>query len=136
MFRTSRRTIFRDLKELQSINIPYHYNHKAGGYYIDPEFFLPPIDLNLQEALSLLLLVHKAGIHLQLPHKNSAILAAIKIENNLPQKIRHYCHTSMKNISMKVSATAPMNLLDNMFTQLHKAIQQKKKVPLLLPLTL
>ena len=61
MFGTSRRTIFRDLKELQNIGVPYHYHTKAGGYRIDPGFFLPPIDLSLQEALSLLLLVHRAS---------------------------------------------------------------------------
>jgi predicted DNA-binding transcriptional regulator YafY len=27
----SRRTIFRDLKELQTIGVPYHYDAKAGG---------------------------------------------------------------------------------------------------------
>ena len=70
LFGTSKRTIFRDLKELQAIGVPYHYDYKAGGYIISPDFFLPPIDLTLQEALSLLLLVHKAGNQMQLPFKN------------------------------------------------------------------
>ena len=39
MFGTSRRTIFRDLNELQAIGVPYHYDAKAGGYAIGPEFF-------------------------------------------------------------------------------------------------
>jgi len=89
LFGASRRTIFRDLQELQAIGVPYHYNAKTGGYTMDPEFFLPPIDLNLQEALSLLLLAHKASDQIQLPFKNSALLGALKIENNLPAKIRH-----------------------------------------------
>ena len=108
IFGTSRRTIFRDLKELQAIGVPYHYDARAGGYTIDPEFFLPPIDLTLQEALSLLLLVHKISSQLQLPFKNSALLAALKIENNLPAKIRQYCNTALQNISTKVGAQAPM----------------------------
>ena len=36
MFGTSRRTIFRDLKELQAIGVPYHYDIKTGGYTIEP----------------------------------------------------------------------------------------------------
>ena len=128
LFGTSRRTIFRDLKELAAIGVPYHYDAKAGSYTIDPEFFLPPIDLNLQEALSLLLLVYKAGSQIQLPFKNSALLAALKIENNLPGKIRQYCNTSLQNISTRVSPQAPMNLLDKTFAQLQKAVTRKQKV--------
>ncbi len=126
LFGTSRRTVFRDLKELQAIGVPYHYNAKSGGYTIDPEFFLPPIDLNLQEALSLLLLVHKAGYQIQLPFKNSALLAALKIENNLPAKIRQYCNTALQNISTRPSAQAPAKALDKTFAQLQKAITKKQ----------
>jgi len=128
LFGASRRTIFRDLKELQAIGVPYHYNAKAGSYAIDPEFFLPPIDLNLQEALSLLLLVHKTAGQIQLPFKNSALLAALKIENNLPAKIRHCCNIALKNISAKITAQAPTALLDQTFTLLQKAITEKHKV--------
>ncbi len=128
MFKMSRRTIFRDLKELQAVGVPYHYDAKTAGYTMDPEFFLPPIDLNLQEALSLLLLVHKARNQIQLPFKNSALLAALKIENNLPTKIRHYCNTALRNISTRAGAQAPTDVLDKTFVQLEKAIAQKRKV--------
>jgi len=123
----SRRTIFRDLEELQDICIPYRYDAKAFGYTIDPEFFLPPIDLNLQESLSMLIMVHKAGNQIQLPFKNSALMAALKIENNLPAKIRRYCNTALKNISTRLGAQAPTNLLDKTFAQLQKAIATKHK---------
>ncbi len=125
MFKTSRRTIFRDLKELQAIGVPYHYSAKNGGYSIDPEFFLPPIDLNLQEALSLLLLVHKLRKQVQLPYKRSALLAALKIENNLPAKIRQYCTTFLRNITTKAVAQAPLDHLDNRFQELQKAMSKK-----------
>ena len=128
IFGTSRRTIFRDLKELQSIGVPYRYDAKAGGYSIEPEFFLPPVDLNLQEALSLLLLVHKASGQIQLPFKNSALLAALKIENNLPAKIRRYCNTALRSISTRGDAKAPMSGLDRTFGQLQKVIAQRRKV--------
>jgi len=128
MFGTSRRTIFRDLKELQAIGVPYRYDTKTGGYAIEPDFFLPPVDLNLQEALSLLMLVHKARNQIQLPFKNSALLAALKIENNLPVKIRQYCNTALRNISTRAAAQAPMNLLDKTFAELQKAIVNKQKI--------
>jgi len=131
IFGTSRRTIFRDLKELQAIGVPYRYDTKSGGYAIGPDFFLPPIDLNLQEALSLLILVHKARNQIQLPFKNSALLAALKIENNLPVKIRQSCNTALRNISARATAQAPILQeagLDKTFSQLQKAIINKRKV--------
>ncbi len=133
MFGTSRRTIFRDLKELQAIGVPYRYDVRTGGYMIEPEFFLPPIDLSLQEAMSLLLLAHKAKDQIQLPFKNSALLAALKIENNLPTKIRKYCTTAMQNISTKAGAQAPIRHsagLDKTFAQLQQAIVKKRKMEL------
>ena len=126
----SRRTIFRDLKELQAIGVPYRFDSKTGGYAIDPEYFLPPVDLNLQEALSLLLLVHKARNHLPVPFKNSALMAGLKVENNLPDKIRQYCNATLQNISIKPDSHAPMDLLDKVFSLLQNAIRKKRKVRL------
>ena len=131
MFGTSRRTIFRDLKELQAIGVPYHYDARTGSYTIEPQFFLPPADLNLQEALSLLLLTRKASSHIQLPFKKSALLAALKIESNLPPKIRQYCNTALRNVSTRTSIREPLRQnvsFDRVFTQLQEAIVKKRRV--------
>ncbi|MGD2093551.1 MAG: YafY family protein [Phycisphaerales bacterium] len=130
MFGTSRRTIFRDLKELQAIGVPYHYDAKTGGYTMEPDFFLPPVDLNLQEALSLLMLAHKARNQIQLPFENSALLAALKIENNLPSDIRQYCNRVLQNISARAGVRTPVGHtdIDKTFAQLQKAIAKKRKV--------
>jgi len=125
---TSRRTVFRDLRELRAIGVPYHYDPKTGGYTIEPDFFLPPVDLNLQEALALLLLVHKASNQIQLPFKNSALLATLKIENNLPAEMRKYCHMSLRNISTRTDAQAPADSLDKIFGQLQNAVATKRRV--------
>jgi predicted DNA-binding transcriptional regulator YafY len=125
---TSRRTVFRDLKELQAIGVPYHYDPKTSSYTINPEFFLPPLDLNLQEALSLLVLIHKVRSQTQLPFTRSCLLAGLKIENNLPPQIRQYCNTALRNISVRGAAQAPMNLLDTTFARLQEAVMKRRKV--------
>lgn len=127
-FGTSRRTVFRDLHELQAIGVPYRYEPSGGGYTIDPEFFLPPIDLNLQEALSLLILIHKGRMQMQLPFKHSSLIAGLKIENNLPPKIRKYCNTALKSITTHITAQAPLGSLDRMFGQLQRAVMKRLKV--------
>ncbi|MCD4830446.1 MAG: WYL domain-containing protein [Anaerohalosphaeraceae bacterium] len=122
----SRRTIFRDLKELAIIGVPYKYDTKDGGYSVDPAFFLPPLDLNLQEALSLLMLIHKMRNHLPLPFKNSALLAGLKVENNLPAHLRAFCQTALKQTTIAADKHATMNLLDQKFAAIQKAIQKKQ----------
>jgi proteasome accessory factor B len=131
IFKTSRRTIFRDLKELQAIGVPYRFSPKNKGYAIDPNFYLPPVDLNLQEALSLVVLVHKARDQIQLPFKNSALLGGLKIESNLPHRIKEYCNISLRNITAKASAQAATVALDRLFGELHKAIIKKRVVRML-----
>ena len=53
MHNLCRRTVFRDLKELKEIGIPYTFDAKTGSYSIDPCFFLPPVNLNREEAFYL-----------------------------------------------------------------------------------
>ena len=139
MFGVSRRTLFRDLKELQNIGIrpqlsPLRPGSTAGeqrSYTLTQEQFLPPVNLNLQEALGLLLLVHKMRGQIQLPFKNATLLAAMKIESQLPPRIRHYCEHALARISAKAGPQAPapkLPGLDNIFSSLQSAIAQRRKV--------
>jgi proteasome accessory factor B len=147
MFGVSRRTMFRDLKELQNIGVqpkfsrttrlrPSQTNNgtSVAGYTITPSTeggFLPPVNLNLQEALGLLLLVHKMRGQIQLPFKNAALLAALKIESSLPPRIRHYCDHALSRITTKPGAQAlPPGTpgLDSIFSTLQSASAQRRKV--------
>jgi len=131
MFGTSRRTIFRDLKELQDVGVPYHYDAKTGVYTISPEYFLPPADLNLREALSLLLLAEKVSDQIQLPFRREALQAALKIENNLPAEIRQHCSSILRNISTGSDVQSSIRhngRLDRIFAQLQKAIANRRQV--------
>ena len=82
----------------------------------------------MQGALSLLLLVHKARSEVQLPFQHSALIAALKIENNLPAKIRRYCNMAMQGITTRPTAQATCGALDKLFAKLQKAIARKLKV--------
>ncbi len=115
----SKRTVFRDLKELQAIGLQYHYDPLANAYTVDPEFFLQPVDFNIPEALALLMLAHKGkGL---LPEKmgKAAVMAAIKVENNLPDKIKRYCNTAIEKITIK-TAHSNSSQKDNTFFILQK----------------
>ncbi|MBN2455132.1 MAG: WYL domain-containing protein [Sedimentisphaerales bacterium] len=131
IFGRSKRTIFRDLDQLREIGVPCHYNTKERCYKIGREYLLPPLDLRLKEALSLLLLVYKARNQIQLPFRRSALLAASKIENNLPLKTRQYCKMALSNISTKLNGQTKTDTLDETFTLLSKAIRNHYQVEIL-----
>ena len=125
MLGISRRTVFRDLKDLQKAGVPCYYNEKTGGYNIHREFFLPAQDISPQEALGLLLLVYKARDYINLPFRDSALRAVLKIENNLPDKIKKYCNAVLQNSSIKAEPQTETELLDKIFAQLQNAILEK-----------
>jgi proteasome accessory factor B len=127
----SRRTIFRDLAELQSIGVPYKYDTKSGGYHIDAKYFLPPVDFNLAEALSLLTLVHKVLNHLPIPFRHAALLAGLKIENNLPYDVRSYCQTSLAKVTIAPQQHSFVKSLDTTYLAIQRAIRTKNKLSLL-----
>ncbi len=124
----SRRTIFRDLKILNQIGIPYHYDAKTSTYSLDSGFFLPPIRLNRKEAMGLLLLAYEATNYIETPFKNATLLAAMKLENSLPAEIRRYCNNALRYISIKAEPQVRMDSLDKIFVQLQEAISRKRVV--------
>lgn len=131
MFAASRRTIFRDLKELQSVGVPCRYDARTGRYAISREYFLPPANLDTQEALSLLLLAHTVSEQMQLPFRKSALLAALKIENTLPEKVRQYCSEALRNVFAGADGRAAIRQspgFDNVFAHLFEAIAKKHEV--------
>jgi proteasome accessory factor B len=130
LFGVSRRTLFRDLKELQVLGIQPEFSSSSRSYALPPEQFLSPINLNLQEALGLLLLVHKMRSQIQMPFKHSALLAAMKIESCLPPRVRSYCESALARISTAgAQAPAPTTPgLDNIFALLQSAAAQRRKV--------
>ncbi|GAG87832.1 unnamed protein product, partial [marine sediment metagenome] len=118
-------TVFRDLKALESADVPYRYDRKSCRYMIDPGFFLSVPHLSTQEALALLLSV-KAIDHIHFPFKDSALRAALKIQSSLPEKTRRYCNAILENISVKATPPAKIALSDTMFAQLIGAILKKR----------
>ena len=128
MFGLSRRTVFRDLKDLQKAGVPCRYDKRNCHYTIDPKFFLPAPDLSPREALGLLLLVYKARNYIDFPFKEFALRAALKIENNLPAKVKEYCNAALQNISIKPDHRERTELFDKTFALLLEAALKKRVV--------
>lgn len=122
----SRRTLYRDLRTLQEAGIPCYFDRCRQSYRVDDGFHMPPANLTPKEAFGLLLLVHKARGLLELPFSGEVLCGVLKIESNLPLKVREYCRRRLKDVSVHGARSKPEGSMDERFEFLQQAIGQKQ----------
>lgn len=124
----SRRTIFRDLDILRKVGIPYYFDEDKGGYNINAHYLLPPLNLNLMEALSLMLNSRHDGGACTVPMRMSQNIAGVKVENALPSHIQHHCGAVLNHTSMRCAPHVRNMGQSRTFDRLQNAIRQRQKV--------
>lgn len=124
----SRRTVFRDLNILSAAGIPYYYDPERRTYSLESSFFLPTLNLTLDESISILIALREIIGKLPLPLADKAIRAAIKIESSLPSIIQRYCEPLLEKIGVRLSPVEEDRLLDKRFSVLREAISGQYKV--------
>ncbi len=122
----SRRTVFRDLNMLELAHIPYYYEPESGSYRITGNFFLPPVNLTLAEALGLLLVAGHNGSESGIPLISDSAKAALKIESVLPRPVRQHVGTVMKRTSVSLGPVSRHEEIDVIFDDLARAIIQRR----------
>jgi predicted DNA-binding transcriptional regulator YafY len=130
-FEVSRRSVFRDLRVLELAGIPFYYDRASGGYRILSTFFLRPVSLDLEEALSLLLLTEGAGGRGGIPHLSAAWRAANKIESALPGEMRRELGPLTQRMRVAVGRTAVAPDGRGVFEACRAAVAASRKVRLL-----
>ncbi len=53
-----RRTIFRDIRTLRCAGVPLEYSRRIDSYQVAPSYFLPPLDMSVEEVCELQDLIH------------------------------------------------------------------------------
>ena len=101
----SRRTLFRDLKELEAAGIPY-YHDREKGYRIVESYHLPPIQMSVSETLALVTLAQSAD-HRELLDDTQR-RAMSKVVAAIPTSIRQACEALVSS-SREVDATAKLS---------------------------
>jgi predicted DNA-binding transcriptional regulator YafY len=89
---TTERTIYRDLNMLGSAGIPYFFDRQKNSYTIRRDFFMPPVQMTLEEVLALVALGEQIGGAEQVPHLNAATRAIAKIRGQLPPALQQELH--------------------------------------------
>jgi len=121
----SRRTVFRDLNLLEMAHIPYFFDRERNSYFLSSHFFLPPVNLDLAEALSLMLLTVRSrpGEQLWPAH---ARRAAMKLENAVPAPVRDHIGSVLDTMRVLPAASARHEGVDSILEQLAGAIAARR----------
>jgi len=124
----SRRTIYRDINTLDAAGIPLYYDRKAGGYQIHQTCFLPPVNLTIEEALSVVLLAGELGAKGRVPLLAPAYDAATKIESNLPVGLRSIIAQTLRYMKIRGQRFARHKGLEGIYGQLRQAILHREQM--------
>ena len=82
------RTIYRDISLLEKAGVPLHYDEEQKGYRVRADYYMPPVDLTLEEALAVIVLGEQIGRDQQIPLTQAATKAVAKIRGRLPERLK------------------------------------------------
>ncbi|QDU78894.1 HTH domain protein [Polystyrenella longa] len=125
----SRRTVFRDIRILQDSGVQVLFHEDRQGYTLPGSFFLPPMDLKLNETLSLLLLCQGLGDQQQgIPFQTAAREASFKLLSNLPRHLRDYVGEISSAITLKLDSRAEFKDAEPHFERILQAIVDRRQI--------
>lgn len=125
---TTERTIYRDLSMLQGAGIPYFYDEGRKSYAIRRDFFMPPVELTLDESLALTALAEHIGGREQIPFTRAAARAIAKIRGQLPAAIRKELEKLDSHVSIQLAATNPPESSDDVYERIRAAMVHGKSL--------
>ncbi|MCB9849668.1 MAG: transcriptional regulator [Phycisphaerales bacterium] len=126
--RVSRRTLFRDLNMLEAAGVPYGYDKKTQRYSIGKDYFLPPVNLTVGEALALMLITRKLTNRQVHPEYRQAIEAAMKVEAAIPPRVRRHCGSIIDNVDVEYWPISDVEGVRSVLDTVHHAINLKRKL--------
>lgn len=124
----SRRTVFRDLKVLQSAGVPYRFHPDRRTYAISDSYFLPSVHLELEESLALLL-VTRAFLSREVhPSYQQALRAALKLESSLPAAVRAECGPYLDDVTVHWPPASSAESTADLFQTLQRALARRERL--------
>jgi proteasome accessory factor B len=123
---TTERSIYRDIKCIQAAGVPLAFDEKRKGYSLSGDFFLPPVQLTVEETLALVALSESPGPADQLPHLHGVRTAAQKLRAHLAPEVRRHIERSGHHVSVKLAAAAPADATVSAFETALAAIESRR----------
>ncbi len=120
------RTIYRDLDMLEGAGIPYFFDEEKKCYSVRRDFFMPPVQMTLEESLALVALGEHIAGQEQVPFTKAASRAVDKIRGLLPASIRDDVEKVVKHVAIKLSPVNPPEGMQDVYEIVRSSIASKK----------
>ena len=122
----SERTIYRDMKMLEGAGIPYFYDPQTRSYHIRRDFFMPPVEMTLDESLALIALGEHIGAKEQIPLTKAAGRAIAKVRSQLPDKVQHELASLDRHIAIELARAGPYEGIEDVYELVRTAITKRR----------
>lgn len=119
------RTIYRDMQLLEAAGIPCSFDEDQQCYCVRNDYFMRPIELTLDEALSIIALGEQIGKPGQVPFTQAAARAVAKIRGQLPESVREELQTLDHSMVIRLSQISDADAARDVFTKVQGAIARK-----------
>ncbi len=126
--KVSERTIFRDIRNLQSLGIVITRNEQTQRYQITSQVYLPPMELTPEEAFVILTLCQEVGRSRYFPFMDVALETAHKLLGVFPPKIADRLQPMGGLIVLQKEPVNPLDEAKPVFELLKEAIVQHRAV--------
>ncbi|GMU23809.1 MAG: hypothetical protein AMXMBFR13_38870 [Phycisphaerae bacterium] len=123
---TTTRTIYRDLNMLQGAGVPYYFDEESNGYRVRGEFFMPPVELTLEESLAILCLADRLGGDEQIPFMAPAARAAEKIRGRNPTALLEALEAVSPNVEIRLAQSMPPDGVTDVYEVVRAAIARRR----------
>lgn len=123
---TTERSIYRDIKCIQAAGVPLEFDDEKKGYVVRGDFFLPPVQLTVEEGLALVALSESPGAVEALPHLHGVRSAAQKLRAHLAPEVRKHIERAGPHVSVKLAAAAPAEGTTGEFEKVLRAIEGRQ----------
>ncbi len=125
----SRRTTFRDIRTLQDSGIPVRFDESLQGYRLLDSMYLPPTDLTISEALSLLVLTQSLGRETSgIPFQRASQSAARKLLSLLPRHLAEHVGELSNAVTMEITPHNRLDRAEETYDVITESIQKRRCV--------
>ena len=125
---TSERNVYRDIDQIKGAGVPVTYDKSAQTYRIDGQFFLPPVRLDLEEALALAALCESISESEQIPFLSPAIRAMQKIEAQLPRDITEDLRERLSALAIRTARAMEPDGFKDVYDRVVQAIADRRSL--------
>lgn len=119
------RTVYRDLNHLKDCGIPITFDTCSRRYAIDGHFFMPPVQLSLDESLALAALCDHVARREQIPFLKAAARAVTKIESQLPRELKANLAERRSRVSIQTAAAMEADGYADVYDRMQVALAKK-----------